>query len=162
MNHQLKKFKVFKNSTYVVSECSNRFYKKRGNLDNQTWVVKKSDVKSGDESDSSKSEEPPVEPKRENSVPPMDDVNFPPLRTENFKQKVGKVEISNQFYSEKKEFDVEKAFNGKVKHIFGKMVKGKAKVVKEFSETKRSVQTPNETEKVAPKVGQALVSVFFA
>ncbi|MFS7947607.1 hypothetical protein Hanom_Chr06g00550241 [Helianthus anomalus] len=66
------------------------------NLKNQTWVVKKSNVKYGDESDSSKSEEPQVEIKSDDSVPPMDDVNFPPLRTEILKSKVGKVEISNQ------------------------------------------------------------------
>ncbi|KAJ0804836.1 putative transcription factor interactor and regulator CCHC(Zn) family [Helianthus annuus] len=156
-----EKFKVFKNSKYEVGECSKRFYKRRVNLNNQTWVVKKSDVKSGDESDSTKSEEPQVYSKEEKSVPPMDDENFPPLRAENFKSKVGKVEISNQFYSEKKEFGVEKAFNGKVKHIFGKMVEGKAKGVKDFYEEKRNVETPSETEKVTPKAGQAWVSVFF-
>ncbi|KAJ0734074.1 putative transcription factor interactor and regulator CCHC(Zn) family [Helianthus annuus] len=156
-----EKFKVFKNSTYEVGECLKRFYKRSVNLNNQTWVVKKSDVKSGDESDSSKSEEPQVEVKSDNSVPPMDDVNFPSLRAENLKSKVGKVEISNQFYSEKKEFDVEKAFNGKVKHIIGKMVEGKAKGVKDFYEEKRNVETPSETENVTPKAGQAWVSVFF-
>ncbi|KAJ0836790.1 hypothetical protein HanRHA438_Chr16g0770971 [Helianthus annuus] len=57
----------------------------------------------------------------------MDDINFPPLRAENFKSKVGNVEISNQFYSEKKEFDFDKAFIGNVKKIFGKMVDGKVK-----------------------------------
>ncbi|KAF5822208.1 putative transcription factor interactor and regulator CCHC(Zn) family [Helianthus annuus] len=156
-----EKFKVFKNSAFEAGESSKRFYKRRVNLNNQTWVVKKSDVKFGDEYDSLKLEEPHVELKSEKSVPPMDDVNFPPLRAENLKSKVGKVEISNQFYSEKKEFDVEKAFNGKVKNIFGKMVEGKAKVVKEFYEIKRNVQTPSETEKVTPKAGQAWVSVFF-
>ena len=84
------------------------------------------------------------------------------MRTENLKQKIGKVEISNQFYSEKKEFDVEKAFNGKVKHIFGKMVDGRAKGVKEFYESKRNAQRPSEIEPVTPKAGQAWVSVFFA
>ncbi|KAJ0576080.1 putative transcription factor interactor and regulator CCHC(Zn) family [Helianthus annuus] len=136
-----EKFKIFKNSTYEVGECSKRFYKRRGNLDNQAWVVKKSDVKSGNESDSTKSEEPQFVSKEENSVPPMDDVNFPPLKAENFKQKVGKIEISNQFYSEKKEFDVEKAFNGKVKHIFGKMIDGKVKGVKDFYESKKATYT---------------------
>ncbi|KAJ0819926.1 putative transcription factor interactor and regulator CCHC(Zn) family [Helianthus annuus] len=156
-----EKFKVFKNSTYEVGECSNRFYKRKVNLDNQKWVVKKSDVKFGDESDSTKSEESQVVQKEENSVPQMNDVNFPPLRTKNFKQKIGKVEISNQFYSEKKEFDVEKAFNGNVKHIFEKMVKAKAKGVKDFYEEKRNVGTLGEIEKVTPKAGQAWVSVFF-
>ncbi|KAF5762501.1 putative transcription factor interactor and regulator CCHC(Zn) family [Helianthus annuus] len=156
-----EKFKVFKSSTFEVGESSRRFYKRRANLNNQTWVAKKSDVKSGDESDSSKLDEPQVEPKSEKSVPPMDDVNFPQLRTENFKQKVGKVEISNQFYSEKKEFDVERAFNGRVKHIFGKMVEGRAKGVKEFYESKRTY-LPSESNLGTPKAGQAWVSVFHA
>ncbi|KAJ0451884.1 putative transcription factor interactor and regulator CCHC(Zn) family [Helianthus annuus] len=154
------KFKVFKNSTFEVGECSKRFYKRNVNLNNHKWVAKKLDVKSGDESDSSKSEEPQVEVKNDNSVPPMDDVNFPALRAENLKLKVGKVEISNQFYSEKKEFDVEKAFNEKVKNMFGRMVDGKEKGVKEFYGAKRNVQTSSETEKVTPKAGQAWVSVF--
>ncbi|KAJ0513421.1 putative transcription factor interactor and regulator CCHC(Zn) family [Helianthus annuus] len=145
-----EKFKVFKNSTYEVGECSKRFYKRRVSLNNQTWVVKKSDVKPGNESDSSKSEEPQVEVKSDNSVPSFDDVNFPTLRAENLKSKVGKMEISNQFYSEKKEFDVEKAFNGTVKHVFGKIVEGKTKGVKDFYEEKRNVQTPSEIEKVTP------------
>ncbi|KAJ0458920.1 putative transcription factor interactor and regulator CCHC(Zn) family [Helianthus annuus] len=155
-----EKFKVFKNSTYEVGECSNRFYKKRGNLDNQTWVVKKSVMKSGNESDSTKSEEPQVEIKDEKSVPPMDDENFPPLRAENFKQKVGKVEISNQFYSEKKEFDVEKVFNGNVKKNFGKMIDGKVKGVKDFYETKKVTYTPSEVEEETSKFGQAWMEVF--
>ncbi|MFS7986277.1 hypothetical protein Hanom_Chr11g01008411 [Helianthus anomalus] len=75
---------------------------------------------SGDDSDSSKSEEPPVELKSENSVPTMDDINFPPLRAENYKQKVDEVEISNQSFSDKKDFDVEKAFNPNVLNIFWK------------------------------------------
>ncbi|KAJ0509543.1 putative transcription factor interactor and regulator CCHC(Zn) family [Helianthus annuus] len=53
-----EKFKVFKNSTFEVGECSKRFYRRSVKLDNQKWVVKKSEVKSGDESDSTKSEEP--------------------------------------------------------------------------------------------------------
>lgn len=83
-------------------------------LNNQKWVVKKSEnsssndsdlskseeLFSSDESDSSKSEEPQVKIKEENSNLQMDDVNFPPLRNKNYKQKVGKVEISNQFFSE--------------------------------------------------------------
>ncbi|KAJ0946799.1 putative transcription factor interactor and regulator CCHC(Zn) family [Helianthus annuus] len=146
-----KKFKVFEISIFEVGECSKGFYKRKVNLNNQKWVVKKSDVSSEDESDSSKSEEscsgdesnslkldePQVELKMDISVPPLDDENFPPLRAENLKSKIGKVEISNQFFPEKKEFDVEKAFNPKVKHIFGKMVDGKVKGVKEFYELKR-------------------------
>ncbi|KAJ0789584.1 putative transcription factor interactor and regulator CCHC(Zn) family [Helianthus annuus] len=152
-----ERFKVFKNSKYEGGECLKRFYKRRANLDNQTWVVKKSDVKSGDESDSTKSEEPQIVLKEENLVPPMDDENFPPLRAENFKTKVGKVKISNQFYSEKKEFDVEKVFNGNVKKIFGKMVDGKVKGVKDFYETKKATYTPTETEveEETSKFGQA-------
>ncbi|KAF5803343.1 putative transcription factor interactor and regulator CCHC(Zn) family [Helianthus annuus] len=145
-----KQFKVFKNSKFEVGECSKSFYKRKVKLNNQKWVVKKSDgssnndsdssksdeLFSGDESDSSKSEEPQVEIKVENSVSPLDDANFPPLRAENLKSKIGKVEISNQFFSEKKEFDIEKAFNPKVQNIFGKMIDGKVKGVKEFYEKK--------------------------
>ncbi|KAJ0828284.1 hypothetical protein HanRHA438_Chr17g0835471 [Helianthus annuus] len=122
------------------------------------WVVKKSDVKSGDESDSLKSEEPQVEIKKENSV---DYANFPPLKAENFKSKVGKVEISNQFYSEKKEFDVEKAFNGNVKKIFGKMVEGKVQGVNDFYATKKETYNPTKQELRAPKAGQAWLDIFF-
>ncbi|KAJ0468700.1 putative transcription factor interactor and regulator CCHC(Zn) family [Helianthus annuus] len=107
-----KPFIVFKDSKFEVDECSKKFYKRKPNLDNQKWVVKKFDESSsndsdsskseelsfGDESDSTKSEEPQVESKSEKSVPPMDDANFPPLRAGNFKQKVGKVKISNQFF----------------------------------------------------------------
>ncbi|KAJ0743502.1 putative transcription factor interactor and regulator CCHC(Zn) family [Helianthus annuus] len=134
---------------------------KKGNVPGDEFVS--SEIKepcSGDDSDSSTSEEPQVELKSENSVPPMDDTNFPPLRAENSKQKVGKVKISN--YSEKKEFNVEKAFNNKVKNIFGKMVEGKVKGVKEFYEAKRNDQTPSEIEKVTPKAGQAWVPAFVA
>ncbi|KAJ0726243.1 putative oxidoreductase transcription factor interactor and regulator CCHC(Zn) family [Helianthus annuus] len=140
----IERTKLFRNSTFEIGECSSRFYKKRAKSDNQKWVVKKSgngssndsnsskseELFSGDESDSTKSEEQHFESKCENSVPPMDDVNFPPLRAGNFKQKVGKVEISNQFFSEKEEFDVEKAFNPKVKHIFGKRLTRKSKGLK--------------------------------
>ncbi|MFS8023208.1 hypothetical protein Hanom_Chr16g01448791 [Helianthus anomalus] len=95
----------------------------------------------------------------------MDDEIFPPLRAENFNKKVGKVEISNQFYSEKTKYDVEKTFNGNVKRIFGKMVNGKAKGVKEFYASKksvhRSVESNSEEEIVTPKDGQAWVDIFF-
>ncbi|KAJ0554844.1 hypothetical protein HanHA89_Chr08g0312921 [Helianthus annuus] len=95
----------------------------------------------------------------------MNDENFPPLRAENFMKKVGKVEISNQFYSDKKKFDVEKTFNGNVKHIFGKMVNGKAKGVKEFYDAKRgihkSIKSKDEEVVVTPKEGQAWVDIFF-
>ena len=90
----------------------------------------------------------------------MDDVNFPPLRAENFKSKVGKVEILNQCYSERKEFDVEKVFNGNVKKIFGKMVEGKAKGVKDFYETKKATYYPSEVEEETSKFGQAWMAVF--
>ncbi|MFS7926622.1 putative transcription factor interactor and regulator CCHC(Zn) family [Helianthus anomalus] len=107
--------KLFENSKFEIGECSNRFYKRRANSDNQKWVVKKSvdsssndfdsskleELSSCDESDSTKSDEPQVEKNGEKSVPTMDDLNFPPLRAENLKKKIGKVEISNQFYSDK-------------------------------------------------------------
>ncbi|KAJ0954691.1 hypothetical protein HanRHA438_Chr00c10g0848351 [Helianthus annuus] len=90
----------------------------------------------------------------------MDDENFPPLRTENFKRKIGKVEISNQFYFVKNEFDVEKTFNGNVKKIFGKMIDGKVKGVKDFYATKKATYTPTTVELVSPKAGQAWVDIF--
>ncbi|KAM0017728.1 putative transcription factor interactor and regulator CCHC(Zn) family [Helianthus debilis subsp. tardiflorus] len=167
--------KLFKNSKFSIGECLNRFYKKRAKTDNQKWVVKKfvdssSDVSdrskleklsSGDESDSTKSEEPQVEEKVEESVPTVDDENFPPLRAENFKKKIGNVEISNQFYSEKQVFDAEKAFNPKVKHIFRKMVDRKVKGVKEFYEKKMGGKKPSVGDSVTPKAGQAWVDIFF-
>ncbi|KAJ0847006.1 putative transcription factor interactor and regulator CCHC(Zn) family [Helianthus annuus] len=152
--------KLFKNLKFEIGECSNRFYKKRAKFDNQKWIVKKSgdsssndsdsskseELSSGDESDSTKSEEPQVEVKSEKSVPTVDDVNFPPLRAENFKKKIGKAEISNQFYYDKKVFDVEKAFNPKVKHIFGQMIDRKVKGVKEFYEKKMGGKKPSITQ----------------
>ncbi|KAJ0557036.1 putative transcription factor interactor and regulator CCHC(Zn) family [Helianthus annuus] len=165
---------VFKNLKFEVGECSKRFNKRKAKLDNQKWVVKKSDDSFSDDSDSSKSEklssdneadftkseEPQVESKGEKSVPPMDDANFPPLRVENFKQKVRKVEISNQFFSEKKEFDVEKAFNPKVKHIFGKMIDGKVKGVKGYYEKKRKGKKPSVDDSESPKGCQAWENFF--
>ncbi|KAJ0742885.1 putative transcription factor interactor and regulator CCHC(Zn) family [Helianthus annuus] len=150
------------NSSDTNLRTKEEIKKKEKKVGDESDVPKSDKPPSGDDSDSSKSEEPQVELKSENSVPPMDDTNFPPLRTENFKQKDGKVKISNKFYSEKKEFDVEKAFNGKVKNIFGKMVEGKVKGVKEFYETKRNVQTPSENNSNTPKAGQAWVPTFVA
>ncbi|KAJ0595888.1 putative transcription factor interactor and regulator CCHC(Zn) family [Helianthus annuus] len=153
-----EKFKIFENSTYEVGECSKKnFYKKRAK-DNQMWVVKKSDEKVGDEPDSV---EPQVEVKEEKSVSSVVNVKIPPLRTDNFKSKVGKVEISNQFYSEKNEFDVEKTFNGNVKKIFGKMVEGKAKGVKDFYATKKATYNSTEQELKTPKVGKTWVEILF-
>ncbi|KAJ0501792.1 putative transcription factor interactor and regulator CCHC(Zn) family [Helianthus annuus] len=167
--------KLFKNSKFEIGECSNRFYKKRAKSDNQKWVVKKSidspsddsdrskseELSSGDESDSTKSEESQVEENGEKSVPTVDDEDFPPLRAENFKKKIRKIEISNQFYSDKQVFDVEKAFNPKVKQIFGKMVDRKVKGVKEFYEKKRKGKKPSVDDSVTPKAGQAWVDIFF-
>ncbi|KAF5798472.1 hypothetical protein HanXRQr2_Chr07g0293301 [Helianthus annuus] len=99
--------------------------------------------------------------KNEKSVLTVDDVNFPPLNAKNLKSRIGKVKISNQFFPKKKELDSEKAFNPAVKFFFGKMIEGKAKGVKEFYQSKRKDGTPNETEKVTPKEGQAWVDIFF-
>ncbi|KAF5759650.1 putative transcription factor interactor and regulator CCHC(Zn) family [Helianthus annuus] len=161
-----RKFTGFENSTFEIGECSKSALKRKENVKNKKWVVKGSGNNSGDESDSTKSEEPRVDRKVERSVPTMNDENFPPLRAENFMKKVGKVEISNQFYSDKKKFDVEKTFNGNVKRIFGQMVNGKAKSVKEFYASKRrvhkSVERKDEEEDVVtPKDGQAWVDIFF-
>ncbi|KAJ0615569.1 putative transcription factor interactor and regulator CCHC(Zn) family [Helianthus annuus] len=149
-----EKFKIFENSTYEAGECSKKNFYKNKAKDNQMWVVKKLDEKVGDEPDSTKSEEPQVEVKEEKSVSSVDDVKIPPLRTDNFKTKVGKIEISNQFYSEKNEFDVEKVFNGNVKKIFGKMIDGKVKGVKDFYATKKATYNPTEQELKTPKVGK--------
>ncbi|KAJ0441355.1 putative transcription factor interactor and regulator CCHC(Zn) family [Helianthus annuus] len=171
----IERTKLFKNSKFEIGECSNKFYKKRAKSDNQKWVVKKSgdsssddsdrsksdELSSGDESDSTKSEEPQVVKNGEKSVPTVDDENFPPLRAKNFKKKIGKVEISNQFYSDKQVFDVEKAFHPKVKYIFGKMIDRKVKGVKEFYEKKMGGKKPRVDDSVTPKAGQAWVDIFF-
>ncbi|KAJ0753598.1 putative transcription factor interactor and regulator CCHC(Zn) family [Helianthus annuus] len=173
--------KLFKDSTFEIGESSNKFYKKRAKSDNQKWVVKKVGESSSDDSDRSKSEElssgdetdsiKSVEPqvvskceavlKDEESVPIVNDEEFPSLRAENYKRKIGKVEISNQFYSDKQEFDAEKVFNPKVKHIFGKMIDRKVKGVKEFYEKKRKGKKPSAGDSVKPKAGQAWVDIFF-
>ncbi|KAJ0883533.1 putative transcription factor interactor and regulator CCHC(Zn) family [Helianthus annuus] len=50
--------KFFENSKFEVGECSEKnFYKKKGK-DNQVWVAKKGEVNVGDESGSTKPEEP--------------------------------------------------------------------------------------------------------
>ncbi|MFS7936718.1 hypothetical protein Hanom_Chr05g00419081 [Helianthus anomalus] len=161
-----RKFTGFENSTFEKGECLKSALKRKENVIKQQWDVKGSGNNSGDESDSTKSEEPRVEKKVERSVPTMNDENFPLLRAENFMKKVGKTEISNQFYSDKKKFDVEKTFNGNVKCISGQMVNGKAKSVKEFYASKRrvhkSVERKDEEENaVTPKKGQAWVNIFF-
>ncbi|KAJ0610570.1 putative transcription factor interactor and regulator CCHC(Zn) family [Helianthus annuus] len=166
---------LFKNSKFKIGECSNKFYKNRAKSDNQKWVVKKvvesssddsdrsksEELSSGDEFDSTKSDEPQVEVNGDKSVPTVDDENFPSLRAKNYKKKIGKLEISNQFYSDKQDFDVEKVFNPKVKHIFGKMVDQKVKGVKEFYEKMRGGKKPSDGDSVTPKAGQAWVDIFF-
>ncbi|KAJ0726053.1 putative transcription factor interactor and regulator CCHC(Zn) family [Helianthus annuus] len=152
----LDRTKLFKDSIFEIGESSNKFYKKKAKSKNQTWVVKKvgesssddsdrsksEELSSGDETDSTKSVEPQVvskceaDVKVENSVPSVSDDEFPSLSAENYKKKIGKVEISNQFYHDEQEFDAEKVFNPRVKHIFGKMIDRKVKGVKEFYEKK--------------------------
>ncbi|MFS7929603.1 hypothetical protein Hanom_Chr04g00334501 [Helianthus anomalus] len=87
----------------------------------------------------------------------MNDENFPPLSKENLKLTIGKVEISDQFFDGKKEFDAGKAFNGKVKHIFGKMVDRKVKGAKVFYISKRWWDKDGSQ---SPKAGQAWVTAF--
>ncbi|KAF5796291.1 putative RNA-directed DNA polymerase [Helianthus annuus] len=138
-----EKSKIFKNSKNEVGECSKKktkFYKRQGN-DNQVWVAKKDEVKVGDESGSTKPEEPQVIEKSSEN----DDV-LPSLKFEEVKKKIGKIEFSNQFYDDEKEFDVEKTFNGNVKKIFGKMLSGKAKGVKDFYATKKATYNPTAEE----------------
>ncbi|KAJ0827591.1 putative transcription factor interactor and regulator CCHC(Zn) family [Helianthus annuus] len=151
--------KIFENSTYEVGECSKKNVYKKKAKDNQVWVVKKVSENVGDDSGSTKPEEPHVEVKAS-----VSDDEFPSLKFEEIKQKVGKVEISDQFYSEKNEFDVEKTFNGNVKKFFGKMLNGKAKGVKDFYATKKATFNPTEQELkdlTTPKVGQIWVEILF-
>ncbi|KAJ0549209.1 putative transcription factor interactor and regulator CCHC(Zn) family [Helianthus annuus] len=150
-----EKFKVFENSIHEVGECSKKNSYKKKAKDNQVWVVKKNDEKIGDESGSTKPEEPQVKVKGS-----VNDEEFPSLKFEEIKQKVGKVEISSQFYTEKNEFDVEKTFNGNVKKIFGKMLNGKAKGVKEFYATKKATYNPTEQELKTLKSEKTWVVLF--
>ncbi|KAJ0587551.1 hypothetical protein HanIR_Chr04g0164481 [Helianthus annuus] len=152
----VEKSKIFENSKHEVGECSKtKFYKRKGN-DNQVWVAKKVVEKVGDESGSTKPEEPQVVEK----VSVNDDV-FPSLKFEEVKKKVGKIEISNQFYNEEKEFDVEKTFNGNVKNIFGKMLSGRAKGVKDFYTTKKATYNPTTEELKALKSEKTWREVCF-
>ncbi|MFS7936102.1 hypothetical protein Hanom_Chr05g00411501 [Helianthus anomalus] len=61
--------------------------------------------------------------------------------------------ISNQFFSNQEEFDVKK--------IFGKMVVGKAKRVKDFYATKKAIYNPTNQELKTPKVGKTWVEILF-
>ncbi|KAJ0694193.1 hypothetical protein HanPI659440_Chr15g0606051 [Helianthus annuus] len=151
-----EKLKVFENSTYEVGECSKKNLCKKNEKDNQVWVVKKVDVNIGDESGSRKPEEPQVEVKIS-----VNDDEFPSLKFEEVIKKVGKVEISNQFYTEKTKFDVEKTFNGNVKKIFGKMLNGKAKGVKDFYATKKATYNPTAQELKAIKSEKTWMEVCF-
>ncbi|MFS7998244.1 putative transcription factor interactor and regulator CCHC(Zn) family [Helianthus anomalus] len=136
-----EKLRIFENSKFEVGECSQKNkYKKKGK-DNQVWVAKKDEVNVGDESGSTKPDEPHVEKKIL-----VNDEEFPSLKFDEVKKKVGKTEISNQFYKEKDEFDVEKTFNGNVKKIFGKMLSGRAKGVKDFYATKKATYNPTAQE----------------
>ncbi|KAF5777849.1 putative transcription factor interactor and regulator CCHC(Zn) family [Helianthus annuus] len=151
-----EKPKVFENSTFEVGECSTKKrYEKKGK-DNQVWVAKKGDVNVGDESGSTKPEKPQVEKKIS-----VNDEEFPSLKFEEVKKKVGKIEISNQFYNEEKEFDVEKTFNGNVKKIFGKMLSGRAKGVKDFYATKKATYNPTAQELKAIKSEKTWMEVCF-
>ncbi|KAF5802893.1 putative transcription factor interactor and regulator CCHC(Zn) family [Helianthus annuus] len=148
--------KIFENSIHEIGECSKKnVYKKKGK-DNQVWVVKKVDEKVGNESGSTKPEEPQIEVKDS-----VNDEEFPSLKFEEIKQKIGKVEISNQFYTEKTEFDVEKTFNGNVKKIFGKMLNGKAKGVKNFYATKKATYNPTAQELKTLKSEKTWVEILF-
>ncbi|KAJ0438090.1 putative transcription factor interactor and regulator CCHC(Zn) family [Helianthus annuus] len=53
-----EKFKIFENSTYEVGECSKKNLYKKKAKNNQVCVVKKVDEKVGDDSGSTKPEEP--------------------------------------------------------------------------------------------------------
>ncbi|KAJ0542793.1 putative transcription factor interactor and regulator CCHC(Zn) family [Helianthus annuus] len=151
-----EKFKIFENSTYEVGECSKKNFYKKKEKDNQVRVVKQVDDKVGDESGSTKPEELQIEEKIS-----VNDDDFPSLKFEEVKKKVGKVDISNQFDTEKTKFDVEKTFNGNVKKIFGKMLNGKAKGVKDFYATKKATYNPTAQELKAIKSEKTWMEVCF-
>ena len=89
-----------------------------------------------------------------------DDV-LPSLKFEEVKKKIGKIEVSNQFYDDETEFDVEKTFNGNVKKIFEKMLNGKAKGVKDFYATKKATYNPTAEELKALKSEKTWREVCF-
>ncbi|KAL9995405.1 hypothetical protein Hdeb2414_s0808g00949321 [Helianthus debilis subsp. tardiflorus] len=86
---------------------------------------------------------------------------MPSLKFEEVKKDVGKIEISNQFYKEEKEFDVEKAFSGNVKKMFVKMLSGKAKGVKDLYANKKATYSPTEQELKETKSGMTWREVCF-
>ncbi|KAM0052429.1 putative transcription factor interactor and regulator CCHC(Zn) family [Helianthus debilis subsp. tardiflorus] len=148
-------FNVFENSIHEFGECSKHVYKKKAE-NNQTWVVKQVEEKIGDESGSIKPEEPQGEVKIS-----VNDDDFPSLKFEEIKKKIGKVEISGQFYTDKNEFDVEKTFNGNVKKMFKKMLNGKAKGIKDFYATKKETYNPTAQELKAIKSEKTWMEVCF-
>ncbi|KAF5796861.1 putative transcription factor interactor and regulator CCHC(Zn) family [Helianthus annuus] len=150
------RLKIFENSTYEVGECSKKNFYKKKEKDSQMWVVKNVEEKVGDEFGSTKPEEPQVEEKIS-----VNDEEFTSLKFEEVKKKIGKVDISKQFYTEKNEFDVEKTFNGSVKKIFGKMLNGKAKGVKDFYATKKATYNPTAQELKAIKSEKTWMEVCF-
>ncbi|KAM0043297.1 hypothetical protein Hdeb2414_s0010g00339601 [Helianthus debilis subsp. tardiflorus] len=91
----------------------------------------------------------------------VNDDDLPSLKFEEIKKKVGKVEISEQFYTEKEEFDVEKTFNGDVKGMIKKMLNGKAKGVKDFYATKKATYYPTAEELDALKSEKTWREVCF-
>ncbi|KAJ0903102.1 putative transcription factor interactor and regulator CCHC(Zn) family [Helianthus annuus] len=109
--------KLFKNSTFEIGECSNKFYQKKAKSDNQKWVVKKAvesssddsdrskseELSSGDESDSTKSDEPQVVSKceailkDEKSVPIVNDEDFHHLGLKIIIRKLVKLKFLTNF-----------------------------------------------------------------
>ena len=58
-------------------------------------------------------------------------------------------------------FDVEKTFNGNVKKIFGKMLSGRAKGIKDFYATKKATYNPTAQELKAIKSEKTWMDVCF-
>ncbi|KAM0027700.1 hypothetical protein Hdeb2414_s0019g00543211 [Helianthus debilis subsp. tardiflorus] len=135
-----EKSKKFKNSKTEIGESSKTPLYHKNTKDKQVWVVKKAEEKIGDESGSTKPEEPQVV--KEISV----DDDIPSQKFEKIKKEVGRIEISNKFYQEEKDFDVEKAFSGNVKKMFVKMLSGKTKGVKDLYAIKKATYSPTEQE----------------
>ncbi|KAM0008785.1 putative transcription factor interactor and regulator CCHC(Zn) family [Helianthus debilis subsp. tardiflorus] len=86
-----EKLRMFENSKFEVGEYSQKNKYEKIGKDNQVWVAKKDEVNVGDESGSTKPEEPQVEKKIL-----VNDEEFPSSKFEEVKKKVGKTEISNQ------------------------------------------------------------------
>ncbi|KAJ0939377.1 putative transcription factor interactor and regulator CCHC(Zn) family [Helianthus annuus] len=109
------RLKCFENSKYEVGECSEKNFYKKKEKDNQVWVAKKNDVNVGDESGSTKPEEPQVEKKIL-----VNDEEFPSLKFEEVKKKLEKLRFQISFTLRKKILMSRKHSTGMLKRFLGK------------------------------------------